>query len=1185
MSSFRASIRPNASSESQARKERRSLTPFWDKTSKDNMMEDEMSTSVVGHMNQPAATFSYENRRQNLKPNKNSDLFAASSMDKSEESLKGWKPWRKAYMKYHNENKDKKRNPRALSQISAEALIQSNPLLEAKEDSVMSNYQVRDLYSLTLSDLCILNVAFQAADVDNSGALDMQEFVNAFFPLLAAGAGDLDLMFMRIDADCDGTITWEEFLSFIVMQDDGAIQLETESSRKLFQYPSIADNALQIVGHKEVATGLICFDEVDKYLSYSRKGDLLVWWPDAIDGVKIRSPKLYQSDLSFIVGLIHVAKFGHSDRFALCAANKRILFLDLIRDSFKVVGQLVLDISPLSMCMIAIKGDRESSNESMIAFGDDFGNIHLYDADKLIKIASRHEITTNGLSKEKWTAKSAYISSWLAHEKTAWVTKLEYHDETRMLLSAASDGQLVVSDVIRQTIKHDGFRHRGEVADFLWMPKWQLLASCGIERYISIWQIPIKTPAYKLEGHQASIHKLAYGGGQLISLDTSKTIIVWDLKDMEPIQRLEAAKVHQEFPVSSIIFDVRRNTLLSISRKILPWHISERKVPNGHALPISCCVYNPTFEILVSTDEASVVRVWNVNTGKAIIRYENAHTNEKAEPVKITAATFDQTNRRLITGAHDGSIKVWNFSTGQRLRELEGFGSGEVTSIQNFSITPYDYIVATGWNHKVSFWEESGNNTERQNSKTVSHHFEGHGEDILCMVCHKEANLIVTSSYDGDIIIWNQELGIPRAHLVLPGIRMMTQEQKPIEAMVVIICPSKTLQENIVLLVTAGGDSVVRFWNVSGVPELLLEHVMRDSREAGLSSLVACERSKVMIITDNHGFVYVFDIKTTMASAGQAANLSDIRLSPPVQRSRFRAHHQSITSVCYVNSRRIVITGSRDCTICVWTIQGRKLGILGEPSGWELTADMFRDFKLDEPAFEDTLPDEEESGRQSDSPSSAAELSKESVHPGSDLSSSIAVFTSQPQAAGRRSAGAEQPRGDGKKTITDESRQQATQNAFFMTQDLDISAITKDSEEDEEDRDTGSVSDSSSTDLEHVSRSDAGPLLLRDVRGKQEISINYALKDEVDSILQRAKEKRENPEKYFEAASLEISAYQKMIVSQLSELSLPASVSKKMMKGKKPVKAALPQGKDHTLMSDADSEVGSESAFDRDRAL
>jgi hypothetical protein len=48
--------------------------------------------------------------------------------------------------------------------------------------------------------------------------------------------------------------------------------------------------------------------------------------------------------------------------------------------------------------------------------------------------------------------------------------------------------------------------------------------------------------------------------------------------------------------------------------------------------------------------------------------------------------------------------QVWNFSMGQCLRELSGFGSGEVTALSHMHVTPYDYIIGCGWNRKVSFW-------------------------------------------------------------------------------------------------------------------------------------------------------------------------------------------------------------------------------------------------------------------------------------------------------------------------------------------------------------------------------------------------------------------------------------------------------------------------------------------------
>lgn len=352
----------------------------------------------------------------------------------------------------------------------------------------------------------------------------------------------------------------------------------------------------------------------------------------------------------------------------------------------------------------------------------------------------------------------------------------------------------------------------GDISDFIWLKKIQLLASCGLERHINLWQIPIKNPVYKLEGHQASIQQLVYGAGQLISIDTTKTLIVWDLREMAPIQRLEGMKMHQEFPVGRLIFDNKKNGVVSIARKPLFWHITERKVPSGHTAPVSSAVFNPIFHTLVTADESSVVRVWNINTGQAIIRFTNAHVGKNGEllytaifccaeslgqllallvflqntcatsltppakigeHVKITSTIFDRTQRRLITGAHDGSIKLWNFSTGQQLKEFVGFGEGEVTGLACMHMTPYHYIVATGWNRKVSYWLDPqslpADKASAMPTLQPQHHLEGHLEDVLCMACYPELHILVTGSYDGDIILWNLDSMHARAHLILPG--------------------------------------------------------------------------------------------------------------------------------------------------------------------------------------------------------------------------------------------------------------------------------------------------------------------------------------------------------------------------------------------------------------------------------
>ena len=72
----------------------------------------------------------------------------------------------------------------------------------------------------------------------------------------------------------------------------------------------------------------------------------------------------------------------------------------------------------------------------------------------------------------------------------------------------------------------------------------------------------------------ARARQLVFGAGQLISIDTHKTIIVWDLREMAPIQRLEGMKMHQEFPVGRMMFDSKKNGLVTMARKPLFWSIT-----------------------------------------------------------------------------------------------------------------------------------------------------------------------------------------------------------------------------------------------------------------------------------------------------------------------------------------------------------------------------------------------------------------------------------------------------------------------------------------------------------------------------------------------------------------------------------------------------------------------------------
>ena len=56
---------------------------------------------------------------------------------------------------------------------------------------------------------------------------------------------------------------------------------------------------------------------------------------------------------------------------------------------------------------------------------------------------------------------------------------------------------------------------------------------------------------------------------------------------------------------------------------------------------------------VVSGCEGGVVTIWDIDSGRQVLRFANCHGNNE-----ITALCLDTTGRRLVTGSRDGDIKV-----------------------------------------------------------------------------------------------------------------------------------------------------------------------------------------------------------------------------------------------------------------------------------------------------------------------------------------------------------------------------------------------------------------------------------------------------------------------------------------------------------------------------------------------
>ena len=65
-----------------------------------------------------------------------------------------------------------------------------------------------------------LREAFDIADTDKGGALEIEEFKDAFGEIIGKNMNrkQLTQLFMKIDADSNGSVEWTEFMNYMLLE-------------------------------------------------------------------------------------------------------------------------------------------------------------------------------------------------------------------------------------------------------------------------------------------------------------------------------------------------------------------------------------------------------------------------------------------------------------------------------------------------------------------------------------------------------------------------------------------------------------------------------------------------------------------------------------------------------------------------------------------------------------------------------------------------------------------------------------------------------------------------------------------------------------------------------------------------------------------------------------------------------
>ncbi|KAI8902061.1 WD40-repeat-containing domain protein [Globomyces pollinis-pini] len=766
-----------------------------------------------------------------------------------------------------------------------------------------------------------LMVTFQAhRNEDGSTGFDIDKFREVFGNILGGNLtfDQMTMLFMKIDANSDGTMDWDEFSTYMMTvnsENDESHNLIDERRRKLVNGP-----------HRDMIIRIDYVPKERKYLSVSRDG-MVCLWSLSMKLYRTINTREFNARQCWVLDAKYMAE---SNRLILVTDSRQMCFYDL----FAIKPRLISVISYLEnnpLCL-AVTSDYDESTD-MIIFGDDGGYVNVLTLNRRFLVENNSDngpgehLNPTKLSKRDSMEKNNMALTRRKIHKE-WVLKVQYYREMNAFVSCSLEDEksLVIGDLERKTIRHISVPKGIETFEFCRRPSF--LITGGRDKVIRLWNpYVLSKPAGSLYGHNASIVGLAvnHEEGIIFSLSEDKMIKLWNARNLNCVQTLVDKVAHRpENLITSIYYDSNTRQVITGSGKLETWPLfpnTRQNTSKSHTAPVVSAMFNENFNQVVSGCQSGVITLWDPTCGEKIFEFHRPHGS-----LELTALCFDLSGRRLITGSRDRTIKMWNFNNGQILRKMYKETNQETTDIAYIEMGLNHYVIVVGWDRKVTIFLDDNSSLEcapirvlngAGNRQTVGH------EDDITSLSFCEPNILATSSVDGVIVIWNLESGFIKSVLRDPLWEQRSREERAVEKIIFVKVPN-TEETVLAPLFSCYADGCLRIWDVQH-NRLLAEYNCQLLEDEGLSCLSYDLECKILIVGGSLGHIRLIDLPLLLSS------LEDTTVEKPIRVIKYwRAHLMSIASAVHAKTHDMIITSSKDAIIRLWSMNGAHLGTFGD---------------------------------------------------------------------------------------------------------------------------------------------------------------------------------------------------------------------------------------------------------------
>ncbi|CAJ0960968.1 unnamed protein product, partial [Mesorhabditis belari] len=301
------------------------------------------------------------------------------------------------------------------------------------------------------------------------------------------------------------------------------------------------------------------------------------------------------------------------------------------------------------------------------------------------------------------------------------------------------------------------------------------------KRIISNWRSrPIQSSTVLKSHDEYAIRYPQIHSGRIVTRSDGYTLPVWNVDDAQPALTLTG---HMGAVSTSQVSDDGKYVVSgSTDRTVRVWcgqTGAQRHVLQGHTSEVYCMSLHGT--TLVSGSRDGTLRVWDIVDGKCL-HILTGHLR------MVNCVQFD--GIRAVSCAFDFTVKVWNVETGECLHTL----TGHTDSVYSLLFEPKrDLVVSGSWDQTIRVWDvrrgtciaillclrrgyigvqlrgnvlvacyDNSEVWDIRDGGSCIHRLQGVNGHTSTIIAFQllDSRLLVTSSFDGSVKLWDVDKGI-----------------------------------------------------------------------------------------------------------------------------------------------------------------------------------------------------------------------------------------------------------------------------------------------------------------------------------------------------------------------------------------------------------------------------------------